>query len=47
MTSSNHLCFRWSEHGSSYQIDIHGWEPFTQTVLALHTIVSSLPSPSP
>jgi hypothetical protein len=42
---SNHLCFRLSQRGT-YQIDIHGWEPFTQTVLALHKIVSSLPSPS-
>jgi hypothetical protein len=44
---SNHLCFRWRQHGTGYQIDIHGWEPFTQTVLALHNIVSSHPSPSP
>lgn len=43
---STHLCFRWSEHGIPYQIDIHGWEPFTQTVAALHNIVLSLPSQS-
>jgi hypothetical protein len=39
----NHLCFRWRERGVAYQIDLHGWEPFTQTVAALRGIVFSLP----
>jgi len=43
---SNHLCFRWRQHGTGYQIDIHGWEPFTKTVSALDQIVSSLPNPN-
>ncbi|HYX87642.1 MAG TPA: hypothetical protein VE777_21935 [Gaiellales bacterium] len=40
---SNHLCFRWAEDHSTYQVDIHGWEPFTQTVAALRRIVGSIP----
>jgi hypothetical protein len=40
----NHLCFRWRRQGVGYQIDLHGWEPFTQTVAALHAIVASVPS---
>jgi hypothetical protein len=44
---SNHLCFRWRAHGTSFQIDIHGWEPFTQTVATLRQIVGSTPSQSP
>jgi hypothetical protein len=43
---SNHLCFRWSQQGSSYQIDIHGWELFSQTVVALREMLASIPSPS-
>jgi hypothetical protein len=43
---SNHLCYRWRQAASTYQIDIHGWEPFTQTVSALRQIVSSLPNPA-
>jgi hypothetical protein len=39
----NHLCFRWRQQGIGYQIDLHGWEPFTQTVSTLHAIVASLP----
>jgi hypothetical protein len=42
----NHLCYRWRRHGVGYQIDLHGWEPFSQTVATLHAIVSSIPSPS-
>ena len=41
---ANHLCFRWRERGVGYQIDLHGWEPFTQTVASLRAIVASLPS---
>jgi hypothetical protein len=37
----NHLCFRWREAGSVYQIDLHGWEPFPEAVAALRRIVSS------
>jgi hypothetical protein len=40
----NHLCFRWRERGVPYQIDLHGWEPFTQTVAALREIVSAIPA---
>jgi hypothetical protein len=43
---ANHLCFRWRRHGVGYQIDLHGWEPFSQTVATLHAIVSSIRSPS-
>ena len=43
---ANHLCFRWRQHGVGYQIDLHGWEPFSQTVATLHAIVSSIRSPS-
>jgi hypothetical protein len=39
----NHLCFRWRERGIGYQIDLHGWEPFTKTVAALRAVVGSLP----
>lgn len=39
----NHLCFRWRQHGVEYQIDLHGWEPFTQTVDTLRRIVRSTP----
>jgi hypothetical protein len=42
----NHLCFRWRQQGVGYQIDLHGWEPFMQTVATLHAIVASAPSPS-
>jgi len=37
----DHLCFRWRVAGRAYQIDLHGWEPFLQTVAALRRIVSS------
>jgi hypothetical protein len=40
----NHLCFRWRRQGVGYQIDLHGWEPFSQTVATLHAMVSSIPS---
>jgi hypothetical protein len=40
---SNHLCYRWSAGASTYQVDIHGWEPFTQTVSALRRTVESIP----
>ena len=43
---ANHLCYRWRRHGAGYQIDLHGWEPFSQTVATLHAIVSSIRSPS-
>jgi hypothetical protein len=39
----NHLCFRWRRRGVGYQIDLHGWEPFLQTVATLHAIVASVP----
>ena len=37
----NHLCFRWRAHGTSYQVDLHGWEPFPETVTVLRRIVAS------
>jgi hypothetical protein len=37
----NHLCFRWRDGRMAYQIDLHGWEPFPETVAALRRIVSS------
>jgi hypothetical protein len=37
----NHLCFRWRGSGIAYQIDLHGWEPFPETVSVLRRIVSS------
>jgi hypothetical protein len=39
----NHVCFRWRRRRVGYQVDLHGWEPFTQTVAALRAVVSSLP----
>lgn len=39
----NHVCFRWRDRGVGYQIDLHGWEPFTQTVAVLRAVVDSLP----
>jgi hypothetical protein len=39
----NHLCFRWREGGVRRQIDLHGWEPFTETVATLRRIVASTP----
>jgi hypothetical protein len=38
----NHLCYRWRHGRVAYQIDLHGWEPLTQTVATLRTIVSSV-----
>jgi hypothetical protein len=37
----NHLCYRWHQLDRWYQIDMHGWEPFTQTVAALRAVVGS------
>jgi hypothetical protein len=37
----NHLCFRWRAAAAAYQIDLHGWEPFPETVSVLRRIVSS------
>jgi len=39
----NHLCYRWREAGANYQVDLHGWEPFTETVATLRQIVQSIP----
>lgn len=39
----NHLCYRWGEAGVNYQVDLHGWEPFTETVATLRQIVQSIP----
>lgn len=40
----NHLCYRWRQHDRAYQIDLHAWEPVTQTVRVLRAIVVSTPS---
>jgi hypothetical protein len=39
----NHLCYRWRQAGTNLQVDLHGWEPFTETVAALRQIVQSIP----
>jgi hypothetical protein len=39
----NHLCYRWREAGAKLQVDLHGWEPFTETVATLQQIVQSIP----
>jgi len=39
----NHLCYRWRTAGETFQVDLHGWEPFTQTVATLREIVQSIP----
>jgi hypothetical protein len=38
----NHLCYRWRHLGEYLQVDLHGWEPFTQTVATLREIVRSI-----
>lgn len=38
----NHLCYRWRHSGEYLQVDLHGWEPFTQTVATLREIVRSI-----
>jgi hypothetical protein len=40
----NHLCYRWRQDGRRYQIDLHAWEPVTQTVKVLRAIVRSTPA---
>ena len=40
----NHLCYRWSQGGRGYQIDLHAWEPVTQTAQVLRAIVASTPA---
>jgi hypothetical protein len=40
----NHLCYRWRENGRGYQIDLHAWEPVTQTARVLRAIVASTPA---
>jgi hypothetical protein len=40
----NHLCYRWHQDGRRYQIDLHAWEPLTQTVQVLRAIVRSTPA---
>jgi hypothetical protein len=39
----NHLLFRWREAGGLYQLGLHAWEPFTETVATLRAMVASLP----
>jgi hypothetical protein len=39
----NHLCYRWRQAGATLQVDLHGWEPFTETVATLRQIVQSIP----
>jgi hypothetical protein len=40
----DHLIFLWSQNRRSYVLSIHAWEPFLQTVEALHAMVDCLPS---
>ena len=40
----NHLCYRWRQDGRAYQIDLHGWEPVTQTAQVLRAVVRSTPA---
>jgi hypothetical protein len=42
----NHLLFRWSDGGTGYQLGLHAWEPFTETVATLRAVVESLPRAS-
>ena len=39
----NHLCYRWRQEGTNFQVDLHGWEPFTESVATLRRIVQSIP----
>jgi hypothetical protein len=39
--SGNHLIFRWREEGSYYAVTLHGWEPLTETAIALRAMVAS------
>jgi hypothetical protein len=39
----NHLCYRWRQGDAILQVDVHGWEPFTETVATLRQIVQSIP----
>jgi hypothetical protein len=40
----NHLCYRWRKNGRRYQIDLHAWEPVTETAHVLQAIVASTPT---
>jgi hypothetical protein len=42
----NHLLFRWRVGGTGYQLGLHSWEPFTETVATLRAVIESLPAPS-
>jgi hypothetical protein len=39
----NHLVIRWCSGGTEFALGLHAWEPFTETVADLRTIVESLP----
>jgi hypothetical protein len=39
----DHLIFLWTQGGRGYILSIHAWEPFLETVTALHAMVDSLP----
>lgn len=39
----DHLVFRWCSHGTDLALGLHAWEPFTETVDSLRTIIGSLP----
>jgi hypothetical protein len=41
--NGNHLLFRWRDGRVVYQLGLHGWEPFTETVATLRAVVASLP----
>jgi hypothetical protein len=38
----NHLCYRWTSGGKQYQLDLHAWEPLTETVAVLQAMVESV-----
>ena len=42
----NHLIFRWREHGRTYALGLHAWEPLSEAVATLRAIVDSLPRQS-
>jgi hypothetical protein len=39
----NHLCYRWRQGAAILQVDLHGWEPFTESVATLRQVVQSIP----
>jgi hypothetical protein len=42
-SQGNHLIFRWRQEGTTYLVGLHAWEPISETVLVLRTIIYSIP----